>query len=195
MVNWWDYLVSLRGPSEDMKDQVIENIYELAPHGYKVNVMFHKDYFKECVMLCEMLESEGVSYVPRPIGDDDPNDITSKMLGYTHEYNTEQHNTSKTILENATSHWADYVVEEELSRWMVLLTITFPITTLLGLNVSLITISSLSIVSFDRVWSHQTCGVNLDGEVSPPAASRDLTKLQTDSQRTLRKKTPHRHVS
>ena len=37
-----------------------------------------------------MLESEGVSYVPRPIGDDDPNDITSKMLGYTHEYNTEQ---------------------------------------------------------------------------------------------------------
>ena len=165
-----------------MKDQVIENIYEVAPYGYKVNVMFHKDYFKECAMLCEALESEGVSYVPRPIGDDDPNDITSKMLGYTHEYDTEQQQYFKTILENATSHWADHAVEEELSRWMVLLAITFPITTLLGGSAGLIIISSLSIVSLIGYGLIKPVESTWMEKLSHSALQVDLTKLQTDSQ-------------
>ena len=109
-----------------MKDLVIRKHLELAPHGYKVNVMFHKDYFKECVMLCEMLEREKVSYVPRPIGDDDPNDTLSTMLGYTHEYNTEQHQYFKDHFgERQQVTGNAYAVEEELSRWMVLLQLRF----------------------------------------------------------------------
>ena len=153
--------------SEYMKDQVIENIYELAPYGYKVNVMFHKDYFKECAMLCEALESEGVSYVPRPIGDDDPNDITSKMLGYTHEYDTEQQQYFKdhfgerdeslgrpccggrTFSMDGSS--CNYTSNTNFYGWKC------------WINYYFLFINS----EFDRVWSSQTCGTNLDGKVAP----------------------------
>ena len=129
--------------------------------------MFHKDYFKECAMLCEGLESEGVSYVPRPIGDDDPNDITSKMLGYTHEYDTEQQQYFKdhfgerdeslgrpccggrTFSMDGSS--CNYVSNNNFIGFKC------------WVNYYFLFINS----EFDRVWSHQTCGVNLDGEVKP----------------------------
>ena len=153
--------------TEEMKDLVINNILELAPHGYKVNVMFHKDYFKECVMLCEMLEREKVSYVPRPIGDDDPNDTLSTMLGYTHEYDTEQQQYFKdhfgerneslgrpccggrTFSMDGSS--CNYVSNNNFIGFKCFVNYYF-----LFINSEL-----------DRVWSHQTCGVNLDGEVKP----------------------------
>lgn len=50
------------------KDLVVENILILKDK-FKVNVMFHKDYFQECVDLCEFLDKEKISYVPRIIGD------------------------------------------------------------------------------------------------------------------------------
>ena len=91
-------------------------------------------------------------------------------------------NTSKTILENATSPWADHAVEEELSRWMVLLAITFPITTLLGGSAGLIIISSLSIVSLIGYGLIKPVESTWMEKLSHSALQVDLTKLQTDSQ-------------
>ena len=67
------------------KQQVISNAIYLR-EKYKVNVMFHKDYFWECVDVCEKLEKNSVDFVPRIIGDDNPNDKKSIELGYTHIY-------------------------------------------------------------------------------------------------------------
>ena len=69
------------------KKLVIENI-KLIKH-WQVNVMFHKDYFDECVALCEDLKKEGIKYIPRRIGDDG-NDESSIRKGYTHLYTPEQ---------------------------------------------------------------------------------------------------------
>ena len=65
------------------KKLVIDNIY-LIKH-WQVNVMFHKDYFDECIKLCEDLEEAGIKYIPRRIGDDG-NDQSSIRNGYTHVY-------------------------------------------------------------------------------------------------------------
>jgi len=71
--------------SQEMKNQVVLNILELAPYGYKVNVMMHKDYFKECVTLVDLLEREKIDFVPRLIGDDEPSK-KSIEYGYAHKY-------------------------------------------------------------------------------------------------------------
>ena len=78
------------------KKLVIENI-KFIKH-WQVNVMFHKDYFDECVALCEDLAKEGIKYIPRRIGDDG-NDQSSIRNGYTHLYNKEQEEYFK-------SHWS-----------------------------------------------------------------------------------------
>ena len=71
------------------KKIVIDNIY-LIKH-WQVNVMFHKDYFDECIKLCEDLEKAGIKYIPRRIGDDG-NDQSSIRRGYTHVYTQVQEN-------------------------------------------------------------------------------------------------------
>ena len=71
------------------KKIVIDNIY-LIKH-WQVNVMFHKDYFDECIALCEDLEKAGIKYIPRRIGDDG-NDQSSIRRGYTHVYSQVQEN-------------------------------------------------------------------------------------------------------
>jgi MoaA/NifB/PqqE/SkfB family radical SAM enzyme len=73
--------------TDEEKKMVIDNIY-LIKH-WQVNVMFHKDYFDECIQLCEDLEEAGIKYIPRRIGDDG-NDQSSIRNGYTHVYTIEQ---------------------------------------------------------------------------------------------------------
>lgn len=57
---------------QNLKKQVIRNIYFLKEHDYamKINVMFHAQYFDECIELCQMLQQDNISFVPRMIGDD-----------------------------------------------------------------------------------------------------------------------------
>lgn len=83
------------------KKLVIENI-KFIRH-WQVNVMFHKDYFDECVALCEDLEKEGIKYIPRRIGDDG-NDQSSIRKGYTHLYNVDQE-------QYFVNHWRKKEVE------------------------------------------------------------------------------------
>ena len=48
--------------TKKQKEQVISNAIALK-EKYKVNVMFHKDYFKECVDVCEKLEKNAVDFI------------------------------------------------------------------------------------------------------------------------------------
>jgi len=153
--------------NEEMKDKVVSNILELKDK-YFVNVMFHKDYFTECASLCEILESEGVNYSVRRIGDDHPNDKKSIEKGYTHVYDKIQ-----------TQYFKNYYGEknESLGRGCC----GKRIFSLDGDTCSYITDTNFFGYScfnpfyflfinheLDRVWTHQTCGVNwMDGTVSP----------------------------
>ena len=92
------------------KKIVIDNIY-LIKH-WQVNVMFHKDYFDECVKLCEDLEKAGIKYIPRRIGDDG-NDQSSIRNGYTHVYNVDQeyYFSNHWIKKNVEKNWGKKQVD------------------------------------------------------------------------------------
>ena len=74
--------------TDKQKKQVVQNAIALR-EKYKVNVMFHKDYFWECVDVCEKLEKNGVDFIPRIIGDEESNEKAIEM-GYAHRYDREQ---------------------------------------------------------------------------------------------------------
>lgn len=53
--------------------------------GFKVNVMFHAQYFDECKELCKWLDELGVWYVPRIIGEE-----PDSKPSFAHKYTDEQ---------------------------------------------------------------------------------------------------------
>ena len=72
---------------QQVKDRILEFHYQGSDHNFTVscNVMFHADYFDECRELCEFLDSHGVNYVPRVIGEEPDSRPT-----FAHKYNDEQ---------------------------------------------------------------------------------------------------------
>jgi len=80
-----------------LKKQVIDNMYYLTEKNFpiKVNVMFHAEYWDECVELCQKLERDGIGYVPRMIGEHE-----DSKNSYAHRYTDEQ-------LQWMKSYWAD----------------------------------------------------------------------------------------
>jgi sulfatase maturation enzyme AslB (radical SAM superfamily) len=66
----------------------IEQIYKTGPAKYctvSINVMFHAQYFDECIRVCEELDSKGVNYVPRVIGEE-----PDSRPSFAHKYSDEQ---------------------------------------------------------------------------------------------------------
>ena len=57
---------------KNLKKQVIRNMYFLKENKYpmKINVMFHAQYFDECIDLCRQLSEDDIAFVPRMIGDE-----------------------------------------------------------------------------------------------------------------------------
>lgn len=59
-----------------LKQQVKDRMVQFATHGkshkctISINVMFHAAYFDECIAVCEFLDSNGIKYVPRIIGEE-----------------------------------------------------------------------------------------------------------------------------
>ena len=172
--------------TDRQKKQVISNAIYLR-EKYKVNVMFHKDYFEECIDVCETLEKNSVDYVPRIIGDDNPDDKKSIELGYTHRYTREQmkwfRNYWKQKGQNVTEEGdtqkglgrpccggrcfkADgvdsyFLADTNFLGWNCMVNWYF-----LFLNSEL-----------DAVYTHQTCGVNLNGEVAPLGKISEFDKI------------------
>ena len=153
---------------------------------YKVNVMFHKDYFKECIDVCEKLEKNGVDFVPRIIGDEE-NDEKAIELGYAHRYNREQmkwfRNYWKQKGQNVTEKGNS---QAGLGRPCCggrcfkadgVDTYFLPSTNFVGWNCMVNWYFLFINSEADRVWTHQTCGVNLDGEVAPLGKISEFDKI------------------
>ena len=81
----------------NLKKQVIDNIYYFTEREFpiKINVMFHAEYWDECVELCQRLEQDGIGYVPRMIGEHE-----DSKNSYAHRYTDQQ-------LQWMKDYWAD----------------------------------------------------------------------------------------
>ena len=167
--------------TDDMKKQVIENCIAMKDK-YKVNVMFHKDYFDECIKVTEKLDAHGVEFVPRIIGDDHPDDKKSIELGYTQIYSREQMKWMRNYWREKGQEVSDsgfgrpccggrkflhngkestFLTDTNFYGWNCMVNWYF-----LFLN-----------QEADRVWTHQTCGVNLNGDVAPLGKISEFDKI------------------
>jgi len=69
-----------------LKQGVLDRIEELRHKIYvKVNVMFHAQYFDECVDLCNKFKANGTNFIPRMIGENPGGEKT-----FGHRYTDEQ---------------------------------------------------------------------------------------------------------
>ena len=159
-------------PEGGSKDLVREAIYKLGKGGRMgINVMFHKDYFDECVELCNDLDNRGIKYKARRIGDDG-NDKSSILMGYTHLYTEEQErifdqyagikNSKKgrgccggrcLKIQNkeGLEHEGWFLPSTNFEGWSC------------GINWYFLYINQET----RDIFTHQTCQVNLDGEIGP----------------------------
>jgi MoaA/NifB/PqqE/SkfB family radical SAM enzyme len=171
--------------TKKQKETCISNAISLRSN-YKVNVMFHKDYFKECIDVCEKLEKNEVNFVPRIIGDEE-NDEKAIELGYAHRYNREQMKWFRTYWKNRGQN----VTEKGNSQTGLgrpccggrcfkadgVDTYFLPSTNFVGWNCMVNWYFLFLNSEADRVWTHQTCGVNLDGEVAPLGKISEFDKI------------------
>jgi len=72
---------------QQIKDRILQFHYQGPLHDFtvSVNVMFHAEYFDECVELCEFLKQHEVDFVPRVIGEE-----PDSKPSFAHKYNEEQ---------------------------------------------------------------------------------------------------------
>lgn len=84
-----------------VKDKVLTRVrqFNIAKKnqgfGLSLNVMFHAEYFNECIRICEQLEKEGIAFVPRVIGEE----LDSKPT-FAHMYTAQQSKWMKLYWEN-----------------------------------------------------------------------------------------------
>ena len=172
--------------TKKQKDTCVSNAISLR-EKYKVNVMFHKDFFWECVDVCEKLERNSVDFVPRIIGDDNPTDKKSIKYGYTHVYGrkemkwfrnywkgkgqdvTKSGNTQKGLGRPCCG--GRCFKAEGVDSYFL------PSTNFLGWNCMVNWYFLFLNSEADRLWTHQTCGVNLNGEVAPLGKISEFDKV------------------
>ena len=172
--------------TDKQKKQVIQNAIALR-QKFKVNVMFHKDYFWECADVCETLEKNGVDYVPRIIGDDHPDDKKSIELGYTHKYNRDQMKWFRDYWKQKGQNVAESGdTQRGLGRPCCggrcfkadgVDSYFLPSTNFLGWNCMVNWYFLFLNSAADVVYTHQTCGVNLNGEVAPLGKISEFYKI------------------
>ena len=174
------------------RERVRENIRIMNDEGYgfKVNVMFHEqdDLFQECVELCEWFDEIGVNYTPRVIGDQ--GDVKQGIADKTvHTYSDEQMQWLKDYWERKKGNKPKSVVGVPTPKTNVGQSMGRPccgdrdMEILEGsdwVQTKLITNNNFENWScminwyflyihqeIDKIWFHQTCQVNLDGDVAP----------------------------
>ena len=92
MENFGHATVSYHSESDDklkqqVKDRILQFAYQGPLHEFtvSVNVMFHAEYFDECVQLCDFLQAHEVDFVPRVIGEEPDSKPT-----FAHKYSKDQ---------------------------------------------------------------------------------------------------------
>ena len=186
--------------TDKQKKQVIKNAIALR-QKFKVNVMFHKDYFWECADVCETLEKNSVDFVPRIIGDDHPDDKKSIELGYTHKYNRDQMKWFRVYWKQKGQNVKESGnTQRGLGRPCCggrcfkadgMDSYFLPDTNFLGWNCMVNWYFLFLNSELDLLWTHQTCGVNLDGEVAPLGKMSDFDIIIDElATRLYQKKAP-----
>ena len=186
--------------TDKQKKQVIKNAIALR-QKFKVNVMFHKDYFWECADVCETLEKNSVDFVPRIIGDDHPDDKKSIELGYTHKYNRDQMKWFRDYWKQKGQNVKESGnTQRGLGRPCCggrcfkadgMDSYFLPDTNFLGWNCMVNWYFLFLNSELDLLWTHQTCGVILDGEVAPLGKISDFDIIIDElATRLYQKKAP-----
>lgn len=72
---------------QQVKDRILQFHYQGGLHDFtvSVNVMFHAEYFDECIELVDFLKAHEVDFVPRIIGEEPDSKPT-----FAHKYTDEQ---------------------------------------------------------------------------------------------------------
>lgn len=191
--------------SDTEKKLVIDNIKLMheSKYNFRVNLMFHKNYFEECKELAEWFEDLNIRYTARPIGDsDNKKDLKD---GTAHSYTQEQLDyfkaqwTKKKIHKSNTMQLQTKTSIETIGRpccngkclriktddeWKT--SFRVPSTNFKGWN-CMINWDFLFINSeLDGVWHHQTCQVNLDGQIGPIGKASEFDKIVTSLREKLR---------
>lgn len=165
----------------DIKKQVRDNIASLR---WKVNVMFHKDYFDECIDLCNWLDELGIKYIPRRIGETGgKNREESIAKGWVQEYNEEQEQwfadyygvkgsgrkcCGGRCIEDENGP-IEFIKDPNFYGWSCAINWYF-----LFINQEL-----------GDVWTHQTCSVNLNSQVDKLGSLNNTDQILDDLDRML----------
>ena len=185
--------------TDKQKKQVVQNAIVLR-EKYKVNVMFHKDYFWECVDVCEKLEKNGVDFIPRIIGDEESNEKAIEM-GYAHRYDKEQMKWFRNYWKQKGQNVAETGdTQRGLGRPCCggrcfkadgVDSYFLPDTNFLGWSCMVNWYFLFLNSELDLMWTHQTCGVNLNGEVAPLGKISDFDLVIDELEESLyNKKAP-----
>jgi len=168
-----------------MKEKVVNNSIALRDN-FKVNVMFHKDFFDECVKVCDTLQKNNVNFIPRIIGDEEVDEKAIEM-GYAHRYTRTQMSWFRNYWKELGQETAEtgfsqkglgrpccggrcfkadgldsyFLSDTNFYGWSCMVNWFF-----LFLNSEL-----------DIVYTHQTCSVNLEGKVAPLGKISDFNKI------------------
>lgn len=187
--------ISYHAEASDAEKELVKQgiaLMSSSKYNFRINLMFHKDYFNECVKVAEWLDSLNVKYTPRVIGDsNNPEDVKD---GTAHIYNEEQlqwfkdyWNRSKQVVNNTAKscevatkigrpccankklelliddEWqpGSFVPDNNFKGWNCMVNWHF-----LFINSEL-----------DGVWHHQTCQVNLDGQIGPIGKASNFNSI------------------
>ena len=197
----------------EQKKLVIDNIKLMHKSGYnfRINHMFHKDYFDECIELAEWFDDLGIKYTSRPIGDS--NNKEDIKDGTAHEYTPSQLEYFKTQWTRKQLKPKKRIVQKKQIMQMVkkdtsINTIGRPCCNGKCLNLKIndkwirdrrvpsnnfkewncmINWDFLFINSeLNGVWHHQTCQVNLDGQVGPIGKASEFDEIISNLRKKLR---------
>jgi len=187
--------ISYHAEMTEQEKILVHNNIELMHknnYNFRVNLMFHKDYFDDCISVANWFDSLGVRYTPRVIGDS--NNIEDVKDGTAHVY-------SDTQLQWFKDYWRNknQIVNIEAKSCEVATKIGRPCCANKKLNLlidnewqpgsfvpdnnfygwnCMINWYFLFINSeIDGVWHHQTCQVNLDGQVGPIGKASDFESI------------------
>lgn len=169
-------------PEADAKSKklVIDNIL-FFDGRFKVNVMFHKDYFDECIELCELLKSKNIPYLIRRIGDEGGSDRQDSInKGYVQIYSDEQEQWfadqqgTKTTKGGKECCGKRKLCTEEGPKTFI------PDVNFQGWSCAINWYFLFINSEVGGIWTHQTCGVNLDGQVAPIGYLNDTDTILND---------------
>ena len=92
MENFGHITISYHAEADNfLKQQVRDRMVQFHRDGpanncnLSINVMFHAAYFDECIAVCDFLDSKGIKYVPRIIGEE-----PDSRSNFAHMYTEEQ---------------------------------------------------------------------------------------------------------